>query len=268
VSPVDGLRLATSDRAAVLTLDRPERNELDAALLDALRAALAAADADPAVDVIVLTGAGEHFCGGLDLAQISDPEGGPALATRVFAGWRIWEPLSKPVLGAINGLAERGGLELALHCDVLVASDRAAFADTHARLGFAPALGLTALLAQAVGTGWATRMSLTGDAVDAATAARIGLVTEVVPHEELLAAALRMATAISANVQDAVRTVLATYRAAAFARAREALAIERASLRRTLEATPPGPERDVVLGVVRATGDDGGAPGGAGTPPS
>jgi enoyl-CoA hydratase/carnithine racemase len=268
VSAVDGLRIATSDRAAVLTLDRPERNELDGALLDVLRTALADADADPAVDVIVLTGAGAHFCGGLDLAQISDPERGPALAARVFTDWRIWSPLSKPVIGAVNGPVERGGLELALHCDLLLASERATFADTHARLGFAPALGLTALLAHAVGPAWAARMSLTGDAVDAATAARIGLVTEVVPHDGLLAAALGVAAAISGNVQDAVRTVLGTYRAAATGQIRDALAIERDSLRRTLEATPPGPERDAVLDVVRATGDDGGAPGGAGTPPS
>jgi enoyl-CoA hydratase len=268
VTAVDGLRIATSDRAAVLTLDRPERNELDAALLDVLRAALAGADADPAIDVIVLTGAGAHFCGGLDLAEISHPERGPALAARVFADWRIWPPLSKPVIGAINGPAERGGLELALHCDVLLASERAAFADTHARLGFAPALGLSALLARAVGSGWAKRMSLTGEPVDARTAARIGLVTEVLPGDELLPAALRMAAAMSGNVQEAVRTVLGTYRAAALGQVRQALAIERDSLVRTLEATPPGPERDVVLGVVRATGDDGDAPGGAGTPPS
>jgi enoyl-CoA hydratase len=263
------LRAETEGRVAVLTLDRPERNELDAALLDDLRAALAAADADGAVDVIVLTGAGDWFCGGLDLAEMADPEGGPALATRVFGDWRAWPAVSKPVIGAVNGPAERGGLELALQCDVLLASERATFADTHSRLGFAPALGLSALLARAVGTARARRMSLSGEAVGAHEAARIGLVTEVLPHAGLLPAAVRLGETIAGNVQDAVRSLLATYRAADEAGARDALALELAGLARTLEATPASPLRDVVLEVVRArTQDDGDdAPGGAGTPP-
>jgi enoyl-CoA hydratase len=268
--PGGGLRIATRDRVAVLTLDRPERNELDAALLDLLRAALADADADPAVDVVVLTGAGEHFCGGLDLAQMADPEGGPALAGRVFAGWRAWPPLGKPVIGAINGPAERGGLELALQCDVLLASEHATFADTHATLGLVPALGLTALLSRAVGTGWAMRMSLSGEPVGAEQAARIGLVTEVHAHAELLPAALRLAGTIAGNDAVAVRSVLRTYRDAAEAQAREALAVERRGLEAALAATPPSHVRDAVLDVVRgcATGADGDAPGGAGAPPS
>ncbi len=270
-APVDGLRIATVDRVAVLTLDRPEhRNELDSALLDVLRTGLAGADADDAVDVIVLTGAGEHFCGGLDLPQMADGELGPALAARVFADWRAWPPVTKPIIGAINGPAERGGLELALQCDVLLASERASFADTHAALGFVPALGLTALLARAVGRGWAIRMSLSGEAVGAEQAARIGLVTEVLPHDELLPAALRLAGAIAGNVPDAVRSVLATYRATAESGTREGLELELDGLRRTLEATPQSTVRDAVLNVVRgrATGADGDAPGGAGTPPS
>jgi enoyl-CoA hydratase len=265
-----GLRTATAGGVAVLTLDRPgRRNELDAQLLDDLRAALAAADADQAAAVIVLTGAGEHFCGGLDLDRMADPTDGAAIAERVFADWRAWPPVAKPVIGAINGPAERGGLELVLQCDVLLASERATFADTHAALGVVPALGLTALLARAVGRGWALRMSLSGEPVTAAEAARIGLVTEVVPHDELLPAALRLAEAIARNVPTAVRSVLATYRGAADAGAREALALELDGLLRTLEATPPSVVRDVVLDVVRrrATGADGDAPGGAGTPP-
>ena len=269
-APVDGLRTATADGVAVLTLDRPgHRNELDAALLDALRAALAAADADDAVDVVVLTGAGEHFCGGLDLGRMADPQEGAAIADRVFADWRAWPPLVKPVIGAINGPAERGGLELALQCDVLLASERATFADTHAALGFVPALGLTALLARAVGRGGAGRMRISGEAVIAAEAARIGLVTEVLPHDELLPTALRLAGAIGRNARSAVRSVLATYRGGADAGAREALALELDGLVATLEATPQSVVRDVVLDVVRRrrTGADGDAPGGAGTPP-
>ncbi len=156
-----------------------------------------------------------------------------------------------------------------MQCDVLLASERATFADTHAALGIVPALGLTALLARAVGRGWAVRMSLSGEPVTAAEAARIGLVTEVLPHDELLPAALRLAGAIGRNVRTAVRSVLATYRGAADAGAREALALELDGLVATLEATPQDVVRDVVLDVVRrrATGAGGDAPGGAGTPP-
>jgi enoyl-CoA hydratase len=269
-APVDGLRTTTADGVTVLTLDRPgRRNELDAPLLDALRAALAAADADDAVDVIVLTGAGEHFCGGLDLGRMADPQGGAAIAARVFSDWRAWPPVAKPVIGAINGPVERGGLELALQCDVLLASERATFADTHAALGIVPALGLTALLARAVGRGWALRMSLSGEPVTAAQAARIGLVTEVLPHDELLPATLRLAGTIARNARPAVRSVLTTYRSAADAGAREALGFELDGLLATLQATPPSVVRDVVLDVVRrrTTGADGDAPGGAGAPP-
>ena len=246
-----GLLVERTGRAALLTLDRPERNELDAALLDELRAALAAADAEDAVDVIVLTATGEYFSGGLDLAAMADPDGGPEIASRVFADWRAWSPPRKPVLGAVNGHAERGGLELALQCDVVIASERATFADTHATLGFVPALGLTALLARAVGRADAVRMSLTGESVDAHQALRLGLVTEVVPHERLVPAALRIAETIAANDQPAVRSVLATYRAAAEADAGAALATELDGLLRTLETTPQSAVRDVVLDVVR-----------------
>ena len=270
-APVDGLRTATADGVAVLTLDRPgHRNELDAALLDALRAALAAADADDAVDVVVLTGAGEHFCGGLDLGRMADPQEGAAIADRVFADWRAWPPLVKPVIGAINGPAERGGLELALQCDVLLASERATFADTHAPSASSRPSVLTALLARAVGRGWAVRMSISGEAVIAAEAARIGLVTEVLPHDELLPTALRLAGAIGAE-----RAVRGALRAGDLPRrrrdagAREALALELDGLVATLEATPQSVVRDVVLDVVRRrrTGADGDAPEGAGTPP-
>jgi enoyl-CoA hydratase len=264
------LRVARRDGVAVLELDRPERNELDAALLDELRAAIAAADADPAVGAIVLTGAGEHFCGGLDLAAMGDPESGAAIAARVFAGWRAWPPPSVPVIGAVNGPCERGGLELALQCDILVASERATFADTHASLGLAPALGLSALLARAVGTAWAKRMSLSGEPVGARLAERIGLVTEVVAPAALVPTATRLGAAIARNDRGAVRSLLHTYRAAAHAGLREPLEIEREGLLRTLEATPASPIRDVVLDVVRRhrAGDDGDAPGGADTPPS
>lgn len=119
--------------------------------------------------------------------------------------------MRKPVIGAINGAAVTGGLEMALYCDVLIASERAKFADTHARVGLLPTWGLSVRLPQKVGVGMARRMSLTGDYLSAEDALRAGLVTEVVPHDELLPTARRIATTIVGNNQKAVRALLDSY---------------------------------------------------------
>ena len=119
--------------------------------------------------------------------------------------------MTKPVIGAINGAAVTGGLELALYCDILIASEQARFADTHARVGLLPTWGLSVRLPQKVGVGMARRMSLTGDYLSAADALRAGLVTEVVPHDELLPTARRVAASIVGNNQNAVRALLASY---------------------------------------------------------
>ncbi len=120
-------------------------------------------------------------------------------------------PTSKPIIGAVNGVAVTGGLELALNCDFLVASERARFADTHARVGVHPLWGLTVLLPQAIGIRRAREMSATGNFIDAATALEWGLVNHVVAHDELLPTARRLAADIVSSDQRAVRAILATY---------------------------------------------------------
>jgi enoyl-CoA hydratase len=120
-------------------------------------------------------------------------------------------PCTEPVIGAINGAAITGGFEIALNCDFLVASERARFADTHARVGIQPGWGLTVLLPQAVGVRRAREMSATGNFIDAETALTWGLVNHVVPHDELLTAACRLAADIVSNDQAAVRQIYATY---------------------------------------------------------
>jgi enoyl-CoA hydratase len=161
---------------AVVTLNRPEvRNAIDVALLGGLRAVLAEADADPGVGAIVLTGADPAFCAGLDLRQL-----GSSAANLVAGSSTPWAPLRTPLVGAINGAAVTGGFELALNCDILVASERARFADTHIRVGVLPGWRLSVLLPLAVGRGIARRLSLTGEFLSAEAALRAGLVTEVV----------------------------------------------------------------------------------------
>ena len=201
----DILLIDTTARVRTLTLNRPDsRNALSAQLRDQFFAALAEAEADDAVDVVILTGSDPVFCAGLDLKELGGQSTLPDISPR-------WPAMSKPVIGAINGAAVTGGLELALYCDILVASERARFADTHARVGILPTWGLSVRLPQKVGVGLARRMSLTGDYLCADDALRAGLVTEVVPHDQLLHVANQIASAIAGNNQDAVRALLTSY---------------------------------------------------------
>ena len=201
----DILLIDTDERVRTLTLNRPEsRNALSAALRDQFFGALADAETDDAVDVVIVTGTDPVFCAGLDLKELGGQSALPDISPR-------WPVLSKPVIGAINGAAVTGGLEIALYCDVLIASELARFADTHARVGLLPTWGLSVRLPQKVGVGLARRMSLTGDYLSAADALRAGLVTEVVPHDQLLATARQVAASIVGNNQQAVRALLASY---------------------------------------------------------
>jgi enoyl-CoA hydratase len=210
-------------RVAVVTLNRPEaRNALNRALVRAIRRTMAELDESDDVDVVVLTGADPAFCAGLDLKELgqdggvlNDDRPPPAVdddAPRSVRTRRAIIPTDKPLVGAVNGAAVTGGLELALNCDFLVASERARFADTHARIGVQPLWGLTVLLLEAVGLRRAREMSATGNLVDAQTALAWGLVNHVVPHEELLPFATKLARDVTTSDQQALRTLLGTYR--------------------------------------------------------
>ncbi|OBJ67721.1 enoyl-CoA hydratase [Mycobacterium sp. 1274756.6] len=240
----DILLIETADRVRTLTLNRPQaRNALSAALRERFYAALADADRDDDVDVIILTGADPVFCAGLDLKELGSTAELPDISPR-------WPALRTPVIGAINGAAVTGGLELALYCDILIASERAAFADTHARVGILPTWGMTVRLPQKVGVGLARRMSLTGDYLDAAGALRAGLVTEVVAHEELLPAARAVAASIVGNNAAAVRALLASYHRIDEAQTAPGLWLEAAAARQWLAGTSGddvAANRDAVL---------------------
>ena len=206
--------LLTTDHDGVrlVTLNRPDaRNSLAVELIHSLSAELRAADADPDVRAIVLTGADPAFCAGLDLKALAAD--GPDYLQLFHDDHciRLVGELATPVIGAVNGAAFTGGLEIALGCDFLIASERAVFADTHARVGVLPDGGMTARLPDRVGTAWARRMSLTSEVVDAALALRIGLVTEVVPHERLILHALGVAARIADGRRDVVRSLKHMY---------------------------------------------------------
>ena len=209
----DVILVDVADRVAVVTLNRPEsRNALNPALTAALPEAIAACDARNDVDAIVLTGADPAFCAGVDLKALTTDSEVRHIVRSEDELIRPFPETAKPVIGAVNGAAVTGGFEVALTCDFLVASERARFADTHARVGIMPGWGLTVLLAEAIGQRRAREMSVTGNFIDAPTALAWGLVNHVVPHDELLPFCRRLGTDIVSNDQPGVRNVLATYR--------------------------------------------------------
>ena len=229
--PSDVLLVETTDRIRMLTLNRPAaRKALSSALRSRLFAALREAESDDDVDVVILTGADPVFCAGLDLKELGDTTELPDISPK-------WPPMTKPVIGAINGAAVTGGLEIALYCDILIASEQARFADTHARVGLLPTWGLSVRLPQKVGVGMARRMSMTGDYLSAAEALRTGLVTEVVEHGELLTTARRVASSIVGNNQKAVRALMASYHQIDEAQNSSALWMEAASAREWMKST-------------------------------
>ena len=199
------------DGVGLITLNRPEvRNALSSDVLEALPKAIRSLEGSSGVDVLVLTGSDTAFCAGLDLRELGD-SGGNIDPDSQSEPNRPFPERSKPLIGAVNGVAVTGGLELALACDFLIASDRASFADTHARVGVMPGWGLSVLLPQAIGVRRAREMSLTGNYVDATTAEKWGLVNHVVPHEALLETVYALARDIRSNDQVGVRQMLETY---------------------------------------------------------
>jgi enoyl-CoA hydratase/carnithine racemase len=215
------------DTTAVLTLNRPEsRNALNSALLRAIPEAMAACEADDDVSVVVLTGADPAFCAGLDLRELGSSGDNLTGVGNPGFGHRFWAPMAKPVIGAVNGAAVTGGFEVALQCDFLVASERARFGDTHARVGVLPGGGLSVLLPQAIGVRRAKEMSLTGNFMAADEALQWGLVNHVVPHDELLPLALHLAADIASYPPEAPRALLAEYNETTATTVAEGLEIE------------------------------------------
>jgi len=205
----------------VLTLSRPDkRNALSAPLLTELAKQLRAGLDDAATRAVVLTGTEPAFCAGVDLDGIAAGVRFPGEAMRLL------RTASVPVVAAVNGPAITGGLELALACDFRIGSERARFADTHARMGVTPGWGMTARLPQAVGQAWARQMSLTGSFVDAETALRIGLLNELVSHDRLLDRAVELAGLIARTSPDAARRIRDLYSVARDTTGQQALDAE------------------------------------------
>ncbi|MBX3508473.1 MAG: enoyl-CoA hydratase [Parvibaculum sp.] len=183
-----------SGAIATVTLNRPgAMNALSRELRNAIAETFEALEADKDIRVAILTGAGKAFCAGLDLKELGSDTGGinatigdkdPVTSIGQFSG---------PVIGAINGVAITGGFELAIACDVLICSENARFADTHARVGILPGWGLSQKLSRAIGIYRAKELSLTGNFLSAQQANDWGLVNRVVPADDLLPACRKLA---------------------------------------------------------------------------
>ena len=186
---------------AIVTLNRPNAlNALSRALSDQLIAAFAGLGED--TRVAILTGTGRAFCAGADLKELASQEGRLQGADDVEGAGHTrfgMAAFNGPVIAAINGFALTGGLELAMNCDIRLASSAAMFADTHARVGVIPGGRMTALLSRLVGLSRAKELSLSGRMIDAETAERWGLVNRVTAPEDLMDEALALAEDIARN---------------------------------------------------------------------
>jgi enoyl-CoA hydratase len=206
-----------SERIATITLNRPDaRNALSSEVLRLLPERMRQAEADDNVDVIILTGTDPAFCAGLDLKELGSQDGkllntGADGSVNADGIRGPFPKLSKPLIGAVNGVAVTGGIELALNCDFLIASENAKFGDTHSRVGVMPGWGLSVLLPQAVGVRRAREMSFTGNFMDAHEALAFRLVNHVVPHDQLMSFTRKIALDIIGNVQEGVRELRNTY---------------------------------------------------------
>ena len=199
------------DQIAVLTLDRPAKlNALSTELIGDLSEALARLVTDDDLRVLILTGAGNAFCAGTDISELTNLTEAEAIETS-RRGQKICDQIESfpvPVIAAINGVAAGGGCELALACHLRIASTSATFSLPETRLGLMPAYGGTQRLSRDIAVARALEMMLAGKQIDAAAALEFGVVNRIVEPDELLVAAGELATGIAALAPLAIRACL------------------------------------------------------------
>ncbi len=210
------IRYVKEDGIVTITLNRPERrNAFSAEMSDSIRLAVEDAAGDGNVRVLILTGAGSAFCAGADVkamsAGVGQPGGGGEGGSDHVSLPLLLHQFDKPVIAAINGVAVGGGLDLALACDIRIASSQSRFAEVFIRRGLIPAMGGIFFLPRLVGIDRACQIIWTGDMISADEAERIGLVTTVVPHDELESATWELAEKLAKGpplaIQKAKRAI-------------------------------------------------------------
>ena len=202
------VKYETSGNIAIITIDRPEAlNALNMDVLKDLEKVVREAENDENVYVLVITGAGRAFVAGADIAQMKEFSANDGRAFGVYGNkvFLMIESLSKPVIAAVNGFALGGGCELAMACDIRIAGNKAKFGQPEVGLGITPGFGGTQRLPRIVGAAKAKELIFTAQTIGADEALSIGLVSRVVPEEELMDTVMELANKIAANAQIAVR---------------------------------------------------------------
>ncbi|MFH1624363.1 MAG: enoyl-CoA hydratase-related protein [Pseudomonadota bacterium] len=194
------------ERVAILTLDDQKKlNALSPGIRQGLKEGFAEAEKDPDVKVAIVTGAGRAFCAGADITGFGfDPVSVLAFLDDVFQALAIGENVKKPVIAAVNGLALGGGFEVAMSCDIIIASEKARFGVPEINLGLLPGFAIIRLH-QIIGRSKSKEMTMTGEPISAEEAFRLNLVSKVVPHEKLMDEAMELAKKIASKPAIAIR---------------------------------------------------------------
>jgi len=207
------LRYEAKDRIATITLNRPDKlNAFTGSMIDGWARALGEAQADPDVNVVVVTGAGRAFCAGGDVARMGQGDPTPLdhknqLWENIHRVPKTLEAMDKPVIAMVNGLAVGAGMGMALMCDVRVASDAARFSTGYVRVGLVPGDGDTYFLPRLVGTAKALELLWTADFIDAHEAERLGIVNRIVPADRLAEDTYALARRIADGPQVPIRMI-------------------------------------------------------------
>lgn len=197
------IETAKEGRVATIRFNRPDQlNALNTQVMEEVLEAATSFDADPSVGCLVLTGKGRAFAAGADISELAVQDYASMQASDFFAGWDRFAALRVPKLAAINGFALGGGCEVAMMCDVLIASDAAKFGQPEIRIGCIPGIGGTQRLTRLIGRARAMDLILTGRMIDAAEALQIGLVSRVVPAEALEETVQEVAATIAGYPRD------------------------------------------------------------------
>ena len=202
------VEVTKKDHIAVVTMNRPEAlNALNKAVFTDLEVALDDVERDDEVYVVIITGAGRAFIAGADIGEMAPMNVAEGLAFSEL-GNRILmrvDMMEKPTIAAVNGFALGGGCEMALACDIRIASEKAKFGQPEVGLGIIPGFGGTQRMARIIGTGPAMELIYTADTIDAQRALEIGMVNHVVPADQLMDEAMKLAQKICTNAQKAIR---------------------------------------------------------------
>ena len=224
----ENIIVETRGNVGIITFNRPKAlNALNAALIDEMNVALDGFESDPNIGAIIITGSEKAFAAGADIHEMKDKTFSEVTSQNFLKEWDHINTITKPLIAAVSGFALGGGCEFALACDILIAAENAKFSQPETTIGVIPGGGGTQRLVRAVGKAKAMDMILTGRMIDAVEAERIGIVSRIVPVDQLMAEALAVATKIAGLSRPVVKAAKQAVLAASELPISEGLKLER-----------------------------------------